>query len=114
MRETFDEYNLISGSTDETLRVWDLRTGTCQKTIQVHSPVNSLCFNNEHLVIGLQENDVKLFSCSTYQHKKTLKGPTKEVLSVKISNKRVVSGSADNSIHIWDLEQQIQNWNKSV
>ena len=99
----FDEYYLLSGSADQTVRVWDIRTGTCQKTLETHAPVNSLCFNTNHLAVATAENDVQVYSTATHHHKWSLKGPTQEVTSVKLHENIVVAGSKDNSVFMWDI-----------
>lgn len=101
----FDEYSLISGSLDESVRMWDLRTGTCQKTFNTRAPVNSLSFTGDTLVVALEgQNDVQVFSTLTHSRKRTLKGPTSDVLDVKVYNNDVVGGASDKSIYIWHLD----------
>jgi WD40 repeat protein len=35
---------IVSGSFDETVRVWDVKTGNCLKTLPAHSdPVSAVC-----------------------------------------------------------------------
>jgi len=97
----FDEFNLISGSEDETVRVWDLRTGTCQKTLMMRSPVNTLNFNATHLLVGLKDSDVRVYSPVTFHHKRSLQGNANEILSVKFANNSVIGGCVDNTIQIW-------------
>lgn len=49
---------LYSGSTDSTIRVWNLHSGECEKTIPVLSPVSSMDITPDgaHLAGGTQKN----------------------------------------------------------
>jgi WD40 repeat protein len=37
-----DGQTLISGSQDETLKIWDLKTGECLKTLRVERPYEGM------------------------------------------------------------------------
>lgn len=50
-----DELKIVSGSTDKTLKVWDLRTGECMNTISVGSPVTSLMFDEKRLIVAAEK-----------------------------------------------------------
>ena len=46
-----DEATLVSGASEQALRVWDLATGDCQQTVHVGYDIGSLSFteNDKHL-----------------------------------------------------------------
>jgi len=43
---------IVSASSDDTLKVWDARTGVCLNTLYVNGPLNACAFHpdGEHLV----------------------------------------------------------------
>lgn len=47
-----DSNLIVSGSFDETIRIWDVKSGKCKNQIPAHSdPVNSACFNRDGTLI---------------------------------------------------------------
>ena len=43
---------MVSGSFDESVRIWDVRTGKCLKTLPAHSdPVSAVHFNRDGSLI---------------------------------------------------------------
>ena len=49
---------LVSGSFDETVRIWDVRTGQCIKTLPAHSdPVSAVSFNRDGSMIATSSYD---------------------------------------------------------
>jgi WD40 repeat protein len=75
---------LASGSDDQTIRIWDVRDGTCQKVLQGHtSRVCSVQFSpvdvnlpsdaDPILVSGSQDETIKLWNPTTGDCLKTLR-----------------------------------------
>jgi WD40 repeat protein len=75
---------LASGSDDQTIRLWDVRDGTCQKVLQGHTDrVCSVQFSpvdvslpssaNPLLVSGSQDETIKLWNPTTGDCLKTLR-----------------------------------------
>ncbi len=49
-----DKSKLLSGSDDRTVRVWDISTGECLKTIDLNYPVNRLeILSSSFLAVGI-------------------------------------------------------------
>ena len=43
---------IVSGSFDETIRIWDVRRGSCIKTMPAHAdPVSGVAFNRDGSLI---------------------------------------------------------------
>ena len=54
---------VVSGSYDKTIRIWDLRTGGCLRTLEAHSAaVFCLQFDETKVVSGSADHRVKVFS----------------------------------------------------
>lgn len=56
-----DMDKVVSGSYDNTLKIWNLKTGECSKTFIGHSDhVLCLQFNTTHLVSGSADRTIKV------------------------------------------------------
>jgi F-box/WD-40 domain protein 7 len=52
---------LISGSYDHTLKLWDLKAGTCTNTLRGHTDaVLCLQFDNEKIVSGSADRSIRV------------------------------------------------------
>ena len=58
----FDELHIATGSLDQTMRLWDLRTGGVVETMQFDHPVTSLQFDTRKIVAAAGESGVKVQS----------------------------------------------------
>ncbi|KAK6605156.1 Vegetative incompatibility protein HET-E-1-like protein 15 [Botrytis cinerea] len=125
-----DGKQVISGSSDNTVRLWDTTTGLqIQPTLEGHTIwVSSVAFSpdSKQVVSGSWDNTVRLWDTTTgLQIQPTLEGHTDSVNSVAFSpdGKQVVSGSDDKTIRLWDTTTGLQiqptfeghtGWVKSV
>ncbi|EGG16002.1 hypothetical protein DFA_09674 [Cavenderia fasciculata] len=55
---------LLSGSTDSTIRLWDLKNGTHVNTIKGQSAVCCLKFTDSKLITGYEDSTIKIFDFS--------------------------------------------------
>ncbi|NEQ75681.1 MAG: WD40 repeat domain-containing protein [Okeania sp. SIO2C9] len=104
-----DGKKIVSGSSDNTIKVWNLETGELIRTLTGHDrPVNSVSISNDgkKIVSGSGDNTIKVWNLETGKEIRTLTGHNGWVYSVSISNdgKKIVSGSSDNTIKVWNLE----------
>ncbi|KZV83567.1 hypothetical protein EXIGLDRAFT_777445 [Exidia glandulosa HHB12029] len=96
---------LISGSYDETIRVWDVETGQEKKCLQVKKPVSCLDFlpEEEVFVVGFHDvGRVHVFSSVTYTPLQQLQGHLYGIRAVALSSKYCVSAGADKALVCWD------------
>ena len=103
---------MVSGSGDNTIKLWDVASGRVIKTFEGHTNQVrsvSLSVDNRRLVSGSDDNSVKLWDVEKGVLLKTFEGHTDRVNSVSLSvdNRRVVSGSYDNSVKLWDVEKGV-------
>ncbi|KAF9460308.1 WD40-repeat-containing domain protein [Collybia nuda] len=106
-----DGKNIVSGSYDKTIRLWDVETGIAVKdAFKGHtSRVKSVAFSPDgnYVVSGSNDNTVRLWSTATGLPVGTAyEGHNNYVNSVAFSplGKYVASGSNDHSLRIWDVE----------
>lgn len=67
----------MSGSFDETVKIWDIRSGTCIKTLPAHSdPVSAVSFNRDGTLITSSSYDglIRIWETASGQCIKTLVG----------------------------------------
>ncbi len=101
---------LVSGSSDHTIKVWDLSTGKVLKTLIGHlDSVNCVALtdtiNKPYIVSGSADKTVKIWSLHSGKVLENLEGHLDIVNCIAISdNGRIVSGSADNNMITWDLQ----------
>ena len=105
---------LFSGSADNSIKVWDLSEVhptwsrvTCKMTFLGHTDkVRCLQVNSELdiLISGSYDNCLKIWDIKTGQCKKTLTGHTDSVLCLQFDHEKIISGSADKTIRIWNFE----------
>ncbi|MBW2052909.1 MAG: protein kinase [Deltaproteobacteria bacterium] len=98
----------LSGGVDGALKVWDLVTKRCLKTLRGHAGgVLDLCLSkdNNHALSGSNDQTLKLWRINTESCLRTLEGHTANVNSVRLSNDTQLglSGSEDRTIRLWDV-----------
>ncbi len=109
-----DGTKFISGSYDNTIKIWDANTGQCLKTLAGHSDyVKSVAYSPDgtKIISGSRDKTVKIWDANTGQCLKTLEGHSTTVESVAFSpdGTKIISGSEaiinqseTGIIKIWD------------
>ena len=102
-----DGTQIVSGSNDNTLRLWNAVSGAHLNTLKGHSKwVRSVAFSPDgtQIVSGSADNTLRLWDGVSGAHLKTLKGHSDWVHSVAFSpdGTQIVSGSLDNTLRLWD------------
>lgn len=103
------------GEQDHAIRVWDLESGQCLRTLTGHTGViNSVIVTPDGQGIlsasgadrGIQDNTLRLWDLSNGRCLHIFKGHSSDVMCVNITpdGRQAVSGSKDNTLRIWDLK----------
>ena len=100
---------LASGGPGNTIRLWDVGTGSQKQTTLIGHAASVYCVSfspdSATLVSGHTDGTIRLWDANTGQHKRMLSGHTDVVTSVSFSpdSQVLVSGSWDCSVLLWDF-----------
>ena len=105
-----DGINIVSGSSDKSVWVWDASTGAALQQLNGHIDyVNSVAFSHDgiHIVSGSDDKSVRVWDASTGAALQQLNGHTHWVNSVAFSHDgiHIVSGSNDKSVRVWEISK---------
>jgi len=97
----------LSGSEDKTLRLWDVTTGQCLRTLAGHTDVNSVAYSPDgrFALSGSEDKTLRLWDVTTGQCLRTFEGHTDWVFCVAFSadGRFALSGSGDKTLRLWDV-----------
>jgi len=96
---------IVSGSDDNTLKVWSATTGKCLRTLVGHTGgVWSSQMQGNIIVSGSTDRTLKVWNAESGQCLHTLYGHTSTVRCMHLHGNKVVSGSRDATLRVWDVE----------
>lgn len=100
---------IVTGSYDNTIKIWDIYNHECIKTLKGHTNyINSVkvSADNKFIVSGSADKTAKIWDLEMGECISTLIGHSGIIKSVAIShdNKFVITGSDDNTVRIWDTK----------
>lgn len=94
---------IISGSLDNTIKIWDMTTGKCIRTLFGHvEGVWSLAYDTLRIISGSHDKTVRVWDLGSGRCMHALEGHSGPVTSVALSDTKIVSTSDDGDIRIWD------------
>ncbi len=98
----------LSGSNDNTLKLWDINPGKEIRTFKGHrGTVTSVCFSpdGKFALSGSWDNTLKLWNINTGNEIRTFTGHNEGITSVCFSydGKYALSGSWDLTLKLWDV-----------
>ena len=102
-----NDNQIISGSDDKTLKLWDITTGKLLRTIHTFKlgVVSLLNLNNGFIAVGLKgfSSNIAIIRTDDWKLQSYLTGHDGSVNSlISLSNGSFASGSEDNKIIIWN------------
>jgi len=103
-----DGTQVLSGSYDQTLKLWNVATGECHRTFSGHrSAVSSCVFSPDgtHVLSGSHDKTLKLWNVATGECYRTFSGHRSPVNSCVFSpdGTHVLSGSHDKTLKLWNV-----------
>ncbi|TFK66216.1 WD40 repeat-like protein [Pluteus cervinus] len=105
-----DGGRIVSGSWDETLRIWDINTGEMiGKPLTGHREIVTVVAvspDGQHIASGSRDLDVRIWDAQTHGTIHVLQGHTGMIASISFSadGQYIVSGSYDRTLRIWNVE----------
>ncbi|PKC12496.1 WD40 repeat-like protein [Rhizophagus irregularis] len=101
----FDEHKIISGSRDDTIKIWDIKTGYCIRTYRGHrQSVLCLQYDDDIIVSGSSDATIIIWNLATGEIIRTLEGHSESVLNLRFNENHIVSCSKDRTVRIWRRE----------
>lgn len=96
---------IVSGSDDNTLKVWSAITGKCLRTLVGHTGgVWSSQMHANTIISGSTDRTLKVWNADSGQCIHTLYGHTSTVRCMHLYGSKVVSGSRDATLRVWNVE----------
>jgi len=100
--------NPLTGTADNTLRLWNVSTGAEVYRVQHGNPVSDVAFDpsGQTFVSASLGGEVRLWKADTGQFLSSLAGHTNWVLDVEFlpDGSGLLSNSSDNTLRLWALE----------
>jgi WD40 repeat protein len=106
---TPDGRRAVSGSLDNTLLVWDLKSGETERALEGHGGVVravAVTRDGRRAVSGSGDSSLQVWDLESGQMVLTLKGHRREVDGVAVTpdGRHAVSASEDQTLRVWDLK----------
>ncbi|KAI0350109.1 WD40 repeat-like protein [Trametes cingulata] len=97
---------LISGSLDNTIKIWDIDTGKVQRTLFGHiEGVWAVASDKLRLVSGSHDRTIKVWSREEGHCTATLVGHRGAVTCLALGEDKIVSGSDDGDVRVWSFSE---------
>ncbi|KAJ5990302.1 hypothetical protein N7522_010509 [Penicillium canescens] len=96
---------IVTGSTDTTIRRWDITIGATQNVVGHSGRVVTVAISPDGKVIasGSTDNTIKLWDAATGDLQKTLAGHQNTVFAVVFSpDNRQIASCSDEAVNLWD------------
>ncbi|MGB8982423.1 MAG: WD40 repeat domain-containing protein [Anaerolineales bacterium] len=105
---TPDSKQIVSGSWDKTIKIWDLSSGGLLHNIQGNSgAVYALAMtpDGQQVISGNKDGTVKVWDLSSGRLLHNLEGHTggAQAVAVTADGQKIVSGGWDAAVKVWDL-----------
>lgn len=100
----FGGSRVVSGSDDNTLRVWSVNSGRCLRTLLGHTGgVWSSQMNSQLVISGSTDRTLKVWDLEHGTCLHTLYGHSSTVRCMHLHGDKVVSGSRDATLRVWNV-----------
>ncbi|KAI9319698.1 WD40-repeat-containing domain protein [Dichotomocladium elegans] len=96
---------IVSGSSDNTIKIWSLETGQCLRTLFGHAHgITALSYDKLRLVSGSVDGTVRLWDIESGLPMYSLsEGGPAPISSLRLSDSKVIAASDQGEITVWDF-----------
>ncbi|NVO04095.1 MAG: caspase family protein [Bacteroidetes bacterium] len=103
-----DNKYILSGSCDQTAKIWEVKTGKELRTFSGHTQkITSVCFSadGKNIFTASSDKTIKQWNVETGAEINTYLGNTSGVNSIVVSSdkKFLISGSDDKTVKVWEI-----------
>ena len=99
------------GVNEDTIQIWDARTGELLSTLRQHSSVWSLAWTSDQkkLIAGIGNGLIKIFDTVTWEEIAILKDHRTHVAAISLfhNDRLLASGSWDGTARLWNLDTNL-------
>ncbi|CAF3339585.1 unnamed protein product [Rotaria socialis] len=100
----FDGKRIVSGSDDNTLKIWSIASGKCEQTLIGHNGgVWCSEMTDDLIVSGSTDRTIRVWNINTGVCQHVLYGHTSTVRCLALHGDIVVSGSRDATVRVWNI-----------
>ena len=98
---------MLTGALDNNLRLWDVYTGRCLKTLFGHlEGVWALAGDTLRIVSGAEDRIVKVWDARTGKCERTFTGHSGPVTCIGLSDSRLCTGSEDCEVRLYSFKAE--------
>lgn len=106
----YDKNYVYSGSTDEMIMVWDVKSYKRVRIMAGHEgTVVSIAVDGPLICSGGADTTIRLWSKSTGELLRILQGHTESVLSLELGPDWLLTGSQDEEVRVWSIFWKTQH-----
>jgi hypothetical protein len=99
--------SIISGSSDKTIKIWDINTGKLINTLNSHnSAVHNLLVWDDRLISVSSDKTIKIWNLENLKLECTILAHTNHIYSITGSNDFFATSSLDKTIKFWNLKER--------
>ncbi|ORX49937.1 WD40 repeat-like protein [Hesseltinella vesiculosa] len=94
---------ILSGSLDNTIKQWNMNTGSCLRTLFGHvEGVWGLAYDTLRIVSGSHDKTIRVWDFDSGRLMHVLEGHNGPVTAIALSDTKIISASDDGDVRIWD------------
>ncbi|KAI8336638.1 hypothetical protein BC941DRAFT_461508 [Chlamydoabsidia padenii] len=94
---------ILSASLDNTVKIWNMETGACVRTLFGHvEGVWGLAYDTLRIVSGSHDKTIRVFDMDSGRCMHALEGHNGPVTAIALGDTKIISCSDDGDVRIWD------------
>ncbi|PVD25592.1 hypothetical protein C0Q70_13250 [Pomacea canaliculata] len=100
----YADYTIVSGSQDKQIKVWDVQSCCCVRTIRGHTDtVTAVKLKGRSIITGCADSAVRVFDMDTGKIIQSFQGHGGSVDHIVVLDNLIVTAATDRSLRVWSL-----------